>query len=160
MAKLRSLIIDDEPGVLRAAQRVLEFAGFVVRTAPEEVQFLAGAQWSDRLPALVQARLVEGFQRAGRFGGVGRPGQGLAIDYQILTDIRDLAIVDGPGGRSAHVEIAASILDDRNGNVRRQKSFETSVRVGGSDNSDYVRALDAAFSDVGGQIIGWVSRAI
>ncbi|MCC0029470.1 MAG: membrane integrity-associated transporter subunit PqiC [Brucellaceae bacterium] len=142
------------------ALKDLDSQSVVVRTAPEEVQFLAGAQWSDRLPALVQARLVEGFQRAGRFGGVGRPGQGLAIDYQILTDIRDLAIVDGPGGRRAHVEIAVSILDDRNGNVRRQKTFEASVAVAGADNSDYVRALDAAFGSVGGDIIAWVSGVI
>lgn len=142
------------------ALKDLDSQNVVVRTAPEEVQFLAGAQWSDRLPALVQARLVEGFQRAGRFGGVGRPGQGLAIDYQILTDIRDLAIVDAASGRQAHVEIAASILDDRNGNVRRQRTFEASVAVAGSENADYVRALDAAFDSVGGDIIAWVSGAI
>ncbi len=145
-----------EPQALKG----LDGQNIVVRTGPAEVQFLSGAQWSDRLPALVQARLVEGFQRTGRFAGVGRPGEGLAIDYQILTDIRDLAIVDVAGGRRAHVEIAVSILNDRNGTVRRQETFEASVPVAGAANADYVRALDNGFGAVSGEIIAWVAQAI
>lgn len=151
----RQLLIA-EPQALQA----LDSQNVVVRTAPAEIQFLAGAQWSDRVPALVQARLVEGFEKAGRFGGVGRPGQGLAIDYQILTDIRDLAIIDTAGSRSARVEIAVSILDDRNGTVRRQQTFEASEPVAGSANIDHIRALDAAFGRVGADIIRWVSSAL
>ena len=60
------------------------------------IQYLKGAQWADRLPKVVQARLADTFQKSGRFGGVGRPGEGLAIDYQVIVDIRAFEVrVDG-----------------------------------------------------------------
>ena len=80
----------------------------IVRVSPSEIQYLAKSQWGDRLPRMVQAKLVEAFENSGRLGGVGTPGQGLAIDYQVVTDIRtfevdisgvDMAAID-PGFRA------------------------------------------------------------
>lgn len=142
------------------ALKDLDSQNIVIRTAPAEVQYLSGAQWSDTLPALVQARLIEAFESTKRFGGVGRPGQGLAIDYQILIDIRDLSVSDTGGGRVARAEITTKILNDRNGSLRGTKTFDAEVAVSGSENSNYVRALDAAFGSVGTDIVAWVASTI
>ncbi len=142
------------------ALKDLDSQNIVVRTGPAEVEYLGGAQWSDRLPAVVQARLVEAFERNGGFGGIGRPGQGLAIDYQILVDIRDLAIIGGAGGRTARAEITVKILDDRNGNLRGTRTFDAEAAVSGSENRGYARALDAAFGSVAAEIVGWVAGLV
>ena len=69
----------------------------------------------------MQARLAETFQRSGSFAGVGKPGEGLAIDYQVIAEIRSFEVrVDG--GEHAEVELFVRILNDRNGEVRASRS--------------------------------------
>src|SRR5690606_23885591 len=75
----RRQVLIAEPVALKA----LDSSNIVIRSSATSVEYLAGAQWSDRLPKIVQARLAEAFQSTGRLGGVGLPGQGLAVDYQI-----------------------------------------------------------------------------
>lgn len=141
------------------ALKALDGEQIVVRTSPSEIQYLARAQWSDRLPRLVQSKLVETFENSGKFGGVGMPGQGLAIDYQIVTDIRSFEIVSA-GTRSAVVEISAKILNDRNGTVRAQNVFRKSVPVAAAQNEAFVRALDNAAAQVTGEIVDWTLRTL
>src|SRR5690606_29104899 len=130
-------ILIPEPAALKS----LDSEQVVVRVSQAEIQYLAKSQWGDRLPRMVQSKLVEAFENSGRLGGVGKPGQGLAIDYQIVTDIRTFE-VDTSGTDMAKVEISVKILNDRNGTVRAQQVFTGSVPVSGSENRDFIAALD------------------
>src|SRR5262245_10032581 len=56
---------------------VLDSERIVVRPSPGQIATLGGAQWSDRLPRLLQARLVETFENASRLRSVGRPSDGI-----------------------------------------------------------------------------------
>ncbi|MBY4588911.1 ABC-type transport auxiliary lipoprotein family protein [Rhizobium redzepovicii] len=130
----------------------------VIRVSPSEIQYLSRAQWGDKLPRMVQSKLVEAFENSGKLGGVGIPGQGLAIDYQVVTDIRSFEI-DASNGNQAVVEISAKILNDRNGSVRAQKVFRAMAPAGG-DNAGFVKGLDRAFSTVVSEIVNWTLRSI
>ncbi|APO75010.1 hypothetical protein AM571_CH02201 [Rhizobium etli 8C-3] len=154
-AAKRSQILVPAPTALKA----LDGEQIVVRVSPSEIQYLSRSQWSDRLPRIVQSKLVEAFENSGKLGGVGKPGQGLAIDYQVVTDIRSFEIDNSAGGR-AIVEISANILNDRNGTVRAQKVFRAAVPAGGGSSEGYVRALDRAFAAVTGEIVDWTLRSI
>lgn len=142
-----------EPSALKA----LDGENIVIRFSSTSLQYLDGAQWADRLPKIVQARLVETFQRSGRLGGVGKPGEGLAVDYQIVADIRTFEIrVDT--AETAHVAILVKLLDDRNGVVRATRLFEAGGVVVGGGNDAYVEALDNAFGTVAADIVDWAIR--
>jgi cholesterol transport system auxiliary component len=141
------------------AVKMLDSDQVVVRVSPSEVQYLADSRWGDTLPKLVQSKLVEAFENTGRLGGVGKPGQGLAIDYQIVTDIRSFE-VSTVGARVATVEISAKLLNDRNGSVRAQNVFKASVPVSGTENRRFIEALDRAFSKVGAEIVDWSLKAM
>jgi cholesterol transport system auxiliary component len=141
------------------ALKMLDSEQVVVRISPSEVQYLANSRWGDRLPRMVQSKLVEAFENSGRLGGVGKPGQGLAIDYQVVTDIRTFEVTTN-GARVANVEISAKILNDRNGTVRAQSTFKASTPVSGSENRDFVSALDRAFAKVGSEIVDWALRSM
>lgn len=141
------------------ALKDLDGQNIVIRTSGTEVQYLAGAQWSDRLPKVVQAKLVEGLENSGRFGGIGRPGEGLAIDYQLLTEVREFSVA-GESARVARVEIAAKLLNDRNGVVRSTETFTAERAVSGTGNAAYARALDSAFTEAAGSIVAWLARQI
>jgi cholesterol transport system auxiliary component len=140
-----------EPSALKA----LDGQNIVIAPAPGVIQYLRGAQWADRLPKVVQARLADTFQKSGRFGGVGKPGEGLAIDYQVIVDVRAFA-VNVEAGNTADVELFVRVLNDRNGQVRASRSFEASAPVGGGRGNDaYVAALDAAFGEAAVEIVKW-----
>lgn len=153
-AKNRQILVP-QPSALKA----LDSEQIVVRPSPSEIQYLAQAQWSDSLSKMVQAKLVQAFENTGRVGGVGKPGEGLAIDYQVATDIRAFE-VQTSGANTAVVEISAKLLNDRNGTVRAQKVFRAAVPVGGSGNTAFVKALDAAFAAVTADIVGWTLTSI
>ena len=153
-AKNRQILIP-EPTALKA----LDSEQVVIRLSGVEIQYLSKARWSDRLPKMVQAKLVEAFENTGRLGGVGKPGEGLAIDFQVVTDIRAFQ-VETNGATHASIEISAKLLNDRNGTVRSQKVFAASVPVSGSDNRSYVAALDTAFAQVTSEIVAWTLKQI
>jgi cholesterol transport system auxiliary component len=146
----RTQVLVAEPTALK----VLDGENVVIRPAAGSVEFLKGAQWADRLPRIVQARMVEALQSTGRLGGVGKPGEGLAIDYQIVTEVRSFEIrLDGPA--RAEVRLYVKVLNDRNGVVRASRSFTASAPVGGSGNDAYVAALDRALAQVLNELVPW-----
>ncbi|MQB21036.1 ABC transporter [Agrobacterium tumefaciens] len=151
--KGRQLLVA-EPTALKA----LDSENIVVRLSNSEVQYLANSQWSDRLPRMVQSKLVEAFQDTGRLGGVGRPGQGLAIDYQVVTDIRAFEV--DTKNNVANIEMSVQLLNDRNGTVRAQDVFRASARVSGSGNANFVKALDSAFAAASREIVAWTLKAL
>ena len=153
-AKNRQILVT-EPTALKA----LDSEQVVIRVSGVEIQYLSKARWGDRLPKLVQAKLVEAFENTGRIGGVGKPGEGLAIDFQVVTDIRAFQIEDD-GGSRADVEISVKLLNDRNGTVRAQRVFSATAPVQGSSNRDYVAALDKAFASVSSEIVAWTLKSI
>lgn len=151
----RRQILIAEPSALKA----LDGENIVIAPTPGVIQYLKGAQWADRLPRIVQARLAEAFQRSGSFAGVGKPGEGLAIDYQVIAEIRAFEVrLDG--GARADIELFVRLLNDRNGVVRASRSFTASMPVSGSGNDAYVRALDGAFGKAATDIVAWTDSLI
>ena len=149
-AHSRGQILIAQPSALKA----LDSQNIVIRPSDSSIQFLKGAQWADRLPQVIRARLAETFQKSGRFGGVGQPGEGLAIDYQVIADIRSFDIRI-EGGVRADVELYIRVLNDRNGVVRAEKLFSATAPVSGAGNDAYVRALDQAFGQAATEILAW-----
>lgn len=153
-ASYRQILIA-EPSALKA----LDGENIVISPTPGSIQYLKGAQWADRLPKIVQARLAETFQRSGEFRGVGRPGEGLAIDYQVIVDIRAFEVrVNGVA--EANVELFVRLLNDRNGTVRAEKTFTATAPISGAGNAAYVSGLDAAFGQAVVEIVAWAGKTI
>lgn len=153
-ARSRQILVP-EPSALKA----LGSDQVVVRPTSSEVQYLAKAQWSDSLPKLVQAKLIQAFETTGRVGGVGKPGEGLAIDYQVVTTLRAFEVrTNGPA--TAVVEIFAKIVNDRNGTVRAQQVFRATAPVSGAGGPAFVAGLDAAFARVTADIVAWTLKSI
>lgn len=153
--KTRTQVLVAEP----TAIKVLDGENVVIRPSATSIEFLAGAQWADRLPRVVQARLIETLQATDRLGGVGRPGEGLAIDYQVVVDIRAFEVrLDG--SPRAEVSLHVKILNDRNGIVRTSRTFVASAPVSGNGNAAYVAAIDGAFTQATGELVRWTLASI
>ncbi|MCW5717241.1 MAG: membrane integrity-associated transporter subunit PqiC [Bauldia sp.] len=130
----------------------------IVVTEGTQVSYYPGTQWVDRLPVLIQTKIVETFVNSGRAPAVGVPGEGLSIDYAILTEVRAFEY-DAITG-VARVDIFARIMNDRNGRVVTTRLFSSAATVP-SDNAGTVSAaLNLALQDVLGQLVNWTLAAI
>jgi cholesterol transport system auxiliary component len=143
-------VLVPEPSTVRA----LDTERIAARPTASEYAYLPGAVWSDRLPKLLQARLVETLQNSGRARAVAVPGQGLLIDYQVVVDVRAFELTT----EGAHVDFAVRVMDDRNGRVLRTRVFQYLVPVQGKGTGAVVAALDrgmeTAFSDIAAWAFG------
>jgi cholesterol transport system auxiliary component len=152
---IRGQLVIPEP----TAGSVLDTERIVVRPEPGQVATLGGAQWSERLPRLLQARVLQAFENSGRLRAVGRPGEGIAGDDQLLLDVRafQLTVMPSPVGE---VEIAAKIVDNQSGRIIAGRIFRATRPAAGTDGPQAVAAIDAAFRDVTVQLMRWVTGAI
>ncbi|MEI2383836.1 ABC-type transport auxiliary lipoprotein family protein [Breoghania sp. JC706] len=118
------------------------------------MSYFGGAAWSDRVPRLLQSKMIEAFQNSGGVRAAGRPGEGLLIDYQIATDIRAFQLaVDG--ARVARVEFAANIINDRNGKVLASRTFRAEERAASDTVEDAVAAIDRATDKCLVDLVNW-----
>ena len=150
----RGQLVVAEPTALS----VLNTDRIVIRTQGE-IAYLSRAQWSDRLPRLVQSRIVEGFENGSRLRAVGTPGDKLAADYQLVTEVRafHLSVASAP---MAEVEISAKVVTDRGGRVLAAKVFRASVPAASTEGPDAVSALDEAFQRVITDLVVWASHVV
>ncbi len=143
-----------------SALKVLDSQEIVVKPSAAEIEYLAKSQWSDRLPKLVQAKLIETFENTNRVRAVAKPGEGLVIDYQVVSDIRSFeADVEG-ATKVAKVSISVKLVSDRTGTVVRTKVFSETAPLSGTGSLDIVLGLDKAFDEVARQIVVWTFSGI
>lgn len=146
----RGVLIVTEP----TAIATLDGQRVVVKPSAGEVTFLPNAQWADRLPKLVQARMIEAFENARWLSAVGRPGDRLTPDFQLVTEIRSFEIDAATG--TAHVEITAKAINDKTGKIAVAGVFSARRPVGGPiDGPNATRALDGALAEVLAKLVTW-----
>jgi cholesterol transport system auxiliary component len=127
----------------------------VVRTNPLSVAYLSDAQWADKLPSLIQSRLIESFQNAHLLRAVGRPG--MLADFSLQTSIRRFELDAARG--EAVVEISAQILG-QSGRIIAGRLFSGTVPVASADPSAVAVALDTALAKVMRDIVIWTAPNI
>jgi cholesterol transport system auxiliary component len=119
-----------------------------------QVSYVPAAQWTDRLPSLIQTRMVQSFENSGRIGSVGKSQDRLAGDFQLITDIRSFEI--DAQSNQARVSIAAKIVD-KSGRVRSGRVFEAAAPAGPVNGPAASSALDKALGQVLVEMVGWAS---
>src|SRR5262249_44207437 len=87
--------------------QIFDSERIVVKEQTGAITYLSGAQWSDRLPRLIQTRLIETFENAQQ-ARVGRPGGGIVSSTALATEIRAFQ-VDAASGQVV-VEISAKLV--------------------------------------------------
>ncbi|MGH6869716.1 MAG: ABC-type transport auxiliary lipoprotein family protein [Methylocella sp.] len=127
----------------------------VVRTNPQSVAYLSGAQWADKLPSLVQSRLIESFQNAHLLRAAGRPG--MLADFSLQTSVRRFELDAARG--EAVVEISAQIIAS-SGRIVGGRLFAAHVPAPSSDPAAVAGALDAALAKVMREIVIWTAPKI
>jgi len=137
-----------------SALKILDSQRIVV-TRGSLVAYYPNAQYADTLPRVVQARIIEAFERTKQARAVGRPGEGLSIDYQLLTDIRSFGYDATLNGGSAVVELSARMMNDRNGRVVAFRLFRAEVPVAADSAPAVIAGLNAALDEILRELVAW-----
>jgi phospholipid/cholesterol/gamma-HCH transport system substrate-binding protein len=151
----RGQLVIPEP----TASVTLETQKILIRSNAGETSFIDNGQWSDSLPKLVQAKVVQSFENANFLRTVARPFEGLTGDYQLLLDIRTFQLSASAEAPSADVEFAAKILGD-NGRIADARIFRATAPAKAADASAATAALDEAFGKTAIDLVIWGSAVL
>ena len=132
----------------------------VVVSTDGKLSYYPEVQLPDRLPKVLQDKIVSTLQVSKKVQAVGRPGEGLSIDYQLATNIRTFEFDAGPGPLTARVSIYAQLLDDRNGRAIATKLFSATAPVKADNGDGVIAALDTALAKVLLDMAAWTLQAI
>ena len=128
----------------------------VIRTGPEAVAYLSGAQWAERLPRLVQSRLIGSFENSRSLRNVARPG--ISADNNLLTDIRRFEVDVTMG--EAVAELSVKLVSDRGGRIRAARIFTCRTPAPSKGPALIAAALDAALGNCMKQVVMWTTGQI
>lgn len=146
-------LVVPEPTTLVA----LEGQRIIVQPDTSQSPTFTDARWSDSVPKLFQAKIIQSFENANYLSAVARPMEGLTADYQLLIDIRRFQISVSPEP-IAEVEFSAKILAD--GRITHTRIWHTTAPTQGIDAPAAVAALNEAFARAATGLVIWVSESI
>ena len=133
----------------------LQTQRFLFASDEETHDDFANAQWSDSLPALLQAKMLQSFEnydiahapvRADALGGSGT---------RLVTDLRRFEIVVSPEAK-ASIALSARIIDSA-GQVTAARVLERSAPIDGLTPAKAAAAFDAAFGGLARDLVAWVA---
>jgi cholesterol transport system auxiliary component len=153
--RARGLLAVDLPSALQ----ILDTEKIVISPQPGEVAYLSDAQWLDRLPRLMQARIVQAFENSTRIRAVAKSQDRINGDYLLVIDVRQFGMIayEGP---YAVVELSVKIVYQRGGRIAAATVIGSKVQASGTAGAQATLALDQAFSEVLVQMVKWTSRRI
>jgi cholesterol transport system auxiliary component len=137
----------------------LDTERIAVRNPAGAFSYITDGAWADRLPKLLQARMIQAFENANRLRSVGRPGDRLTGDYQLLSDIRSFEVVTG-GTTEVVIDMAVRIVNERTGRIVAGQVFRARANASGTT----APAVSAAFNQAAQQalrdIVVWTAEQI
>ena len=145
----RSIVVAEPVGL-----QPFEADRIIVREPGGGLSFLGGGQWSDRLPRLIQTRIIQSLENSGRLRSVSRPGDKIAAQYQLISEIRAFDISAGSG--EAVVDLSVKLIAEATSTVVAAKVFQARVPVAKVEPGNAAAALDAAMAIVLADIVRWV----
>ena len=148
-----SLSIDDA-----AASRAIDTTKIAVTRAPQQYEYYAGGEWTDRAPLLFQTALLRSFEDSGKILAVGARTAQPVAKYYLQTDIRSFEANAANGALVANVDVYAR-LSNRRGEIVAAQRFTATEPIQQDAAGAAARALDAAASVVVAEIIPWTLQA-
>lgn len=144
---------------LPSALQIYDTEKIVVAPTPGEVTYLSDAQWLDRLPRLLQARMVQTFENSTRIRAVAKSSDRVSGDYLLVVDIRQFGI-QAYGDVHAVVELSVKIVYQRGGRIAAGTVIGARVPTESVNGAAAAAALDQALTKVLIDTVKWTSRRI
>jgi cholesterol transport system auxiliary component len=145
----RQLVVT-EPSALQP----LDSDRVLVRRPDGTLATLARAQWSDRLPRLVQSRIVQAFENGGAVGRVGASGGPLTADMTLDVEIHVFEVDVGAG--QGRIELTVKLIDALSGRAVAARIFKANAPSPGAGPAA-AGSLDQALAQVLSELVHWAA---
>ncbi len=120
----------------------------------QEVSGFDNAEWSDSLPVLLQARLLQSFENFDIAHAPLRGDSGVEAAPHLMIDLRQFEIVTSPSPRAV-IAFSAKLVDAA-GHLKGARIFEQSVPIDTLSPPNAAAAFDQAFGGLARQLISWM----
>jgi phospholipid/cholesterol/gamma-HCH transport system substrate-binding protein len=118
----------------------------------------ADAQWSDSIPSMLQAKLIQGFENYDIDHAPLRSIDGLEADDRLLIDVRTFQIKSNPDP-AAEISLSARLLA-KDGHVVASRAFLESRKIDKLDPTSAAAAFDDAFKSIATELITWTASSL
>lgn len=139
------------------AVRTLETDRIMVKPGPAQISYYKDAAWGDRLPRLIQARMVEAFENAGLIRAVGSRSDRLDADFELATEVRAFQVEIDNGQAQARTGLFVKVVDGDSGRVLASRGFESTSPTSATDVNEMVVSLNQSFDRLMQDVIPWVA---
>ncbi len=138
----------------------LNIVRIALRSKPTDLNYFAGAQWTERAPRMVQTLMVESFENSGRIIAVGRQAIGLRSDFNIKSELREFQAEYAQENAAplVRVRLNAKIVKQPRRAIIASANFEAVAQAEANSIDDVVVAFDTALGKVLRQIVEWTLR--
>ncbi len=116
------------------------------------------ARWTDNLPNLFQAKLLQGFENAGLGKRIVRPSDVFEAEFKLLLDIRRFhyRTFDKP---AVIIDVMAKVMNG-DGEILTIRRFQSEYEIESQDAETVAGKMSDLFSATSAEIIAWSIAAI
>jgi phospholipid/cholesterol/gamma-HCH transport system substrate-binding protein len=132
----------------------LQTQRFLFASDEEPHDAFENAQWSDSLPALIQAKVLQSFENYDIAHAPVRADPSGPAGTRLVTDLRQFEIVGSPA--KATIALSAKIVDAA-GRIKAARIFEATAPLDELTPAKAASAFDRAFGELGRNLIVWVA---
>lgn len=124
------------------------------------MDYFADARWTDTVPLLIQAKLVEAFEKTGKIRAVAATSDAVRADYVLESTLRDFqANYDSLNGApKIVVDIVVRVVKAGRSDIVATHDFHQEAAAARNDVPSVVAAFNQASGAVLEEIAGWTLR--
>ncbi|MBY7649410.1 MAG: ABC transporter [Candidatus Liberibacter europaeus] len=138
--------------------KILNSEDIIIRSSPIEMEYLFKSQWSDKLPRMIQSKLIANFENNGKILTIVKPNQGIFPDYQLYSTIKLFEI--NLHRNHAIIAMSFKLINTHTGAVVAQKIFNVEEPFEKDNKLCFVQSLDRAFNRISSEIIIWTLSSL
>ncbi len=147
------------------ASNVLDSEKVLVRPTPVLIQYYSDIIWSDRIPKLIQRRVIQAFEDSKRLRSVGARADGFDSQYDLVLEIRDFQIepsllVNKTANKPLRVKVVvfAKLISERSAKVVRSTRITKIVEIKTETRENIALAFNDAFKQMSVDLVKWTLR--
>jgi cholesterol transport system auxiliary component len=141
-----------------SAEAALDTTRIALSRSPTSLDYFADAAWSDRLPLVLQARLVDSFANAHRVIAVAGEASAARGDAILTIALRHFEADYGDAGAPRwRIELSADLINAADRKVIATRIFTATADAPHNDVPAIVATADQDWRGVARQIVDWAT---
>ena len=144
-----------------AAEAALDTTRLALSRSATTLDYFADAAWTDRLPLVLQAKLLESFQNAHRLVALAAAGTAARSDATLTLELRHFEAQYGASGPPQwRIALSADLVSAADRKVIATRLFTATAPAAENKMPAIVDSADQAWRNVATQIVDWAADTL